>query len=242
MKPTISTTDIFYCEILDGDHRDHVCDAMRDAWCGIDLDRKTADALAGLVESDLIEPANDWLEREDRAIQVKYPGDLRRRKELSQSTDVAALMHFLECAREIHYRVKHNLFLLPEYADTLHEAWGAMLVAFVGIVKYVELGARAHEAYRIEQRRKAKLKRGRIEVDGEKTSITEILNQLAFKTDGLGDYLRSNELWPQLYATLESLGLKPEEDDFEYTFLGGQIKYASFKVLLSKTRANKVLS
>lgn len=239
MKPNVATLDTFYAEILDGDHRDHVCDAMLDAWCSIDLDRRTADALAGLVESDLIQPANDWVEREDQLIQEKHPGDLRRRRELAQRTDVAALRHFLESAREVHYRVKYNLFLIPEYVTTLREAWTAMLVTFVGIVKYIEPGARAHQAYRNEQRRKAKLKRGRIDTDGEKTSITEILNQLAFKTDVLGGYLKSNELWPELYAQLDSLGLAPEDEGAEFTFRGGEIAYTTFKVMLSRIRAKK---
>lgn len=231
--------DIFYSEILDNDHMNHVCDAMLDAWCSERLDQGLANSLADLVECDLIKPANDWLEREDQGIQERHPGDIQRRRDLAQRKDAAAVLLFLQSAGEVRYRIKYSYYLMPEYVNMLREAWGNMLTAFAGSVQVFVSSALAHEGYRKEQRRKARLNRGRIEADGQRTSITAILQKLAFKKDSVGDYLRSPDLWPELYAELDSLNLGPEETDGEYIFDGGEIKYTSFKVLLSKIRAEK---
>lgn len=97
--------------------------------------------------------------------------------------------------------------------------------------------------FKIEQRRKAGLDRGRIDTDNDRTSITAILKTLAFKTDTLGDYLRSNEVWPELFDKLGQLGLEPGEAVIDnvaaYTFDGGAINYNVFKALLSDIRNGK---
>ena len=90
-----------------------------------------------------------------------------------------------------------------------------------------------------EQRRKAALKRGRIDTDGKKISLTEIIGKIAFKPDEYGDPLPSNELWSELFDALDFLHLGPCEEDEEYFFNGGSIKYATFKTMLSNIRNPK---
>jgi phage pi2 protein 07 len=229
--------DKFYGELLDSDHMDHVCTTMVDTWSGKDLDQRLANSLAELVESDLINPANVWLEKQDKSIQAKYPGNEQARQELALRTDAAALLQFLERAEEVRYQLKCNLYLMPEYVNMLRGAWGGMQGVFASTIQYLIPPAEAHQRYRNEQSRKAQLPRGRINTDGEQTSISDIIKEIAWDEDSMGDYFPARELWPQLFAKLDALGLDPKETDDAYHFTGGQIKLASFTVMLSRTRA-----
>jgi|GEM_PF-4089948 len=83
--------------------------------------------------------------------------------------------------------------------------------------------------------------RPRIDVDGEKYSMRDIVKGLASKTDELGDLLPARELWDELFSQLDEMHLSPKVstvpvEEIAYGKKGYKIKFDSFKVMLSDIR------
>lgn len=96
----------------------------------------------------------------------------------------------------------------------------------------------------------AKKPRNRIAVDGKAFSATSIVEQLALQTDALGDYLPTKDIWNELYAKFDRLGLSPQEttknkNPVSIEYVGSDdgrrlsIKYLSFKAMVSRLRRKK---
>lgn len=115
---------------------------------------------------------------------------------------------------------------------------------FQAILPLAEAGAN----FKQSQSEKAKRQRNRVNVDGDKLSITSLITRLAGKKDELGDPLPAKDLWNDLISELDAFGLNPKESTkykkpvlvtFDKSGDGarGEVKYSSFKAMLSKARA-----
>jgi len=79
------------------------------------------------------------------------------------------------------------------------------------IVMVLEKWAQTGLLFRQNQAEKARKPRNRINIDGEKFSITSIVQELSLKTDDLGDFIPARDLWMELYSELDEMHLEPEE-------------------------------
>lgn len=126
------------------------------------------------------------------------------------------------------------------------DAWlTALLIGIKAATHTIPLAIMG-KAFKDNQEKKARLKRSRIKFDGEAFSISSIIDKLAKRTDALGDFLTSSDLWPELFNMLDERGMEPRESGKEkneqITFLKddecsfGTIRKSSFKAMLSKAR------
>lgn len=104
--------------------------------------------------------------------------------------------------------------------------------------------------YRRKQSEKARKPRGTISESGE--TISDVIRDLATRTDSLGDYLPAKTLWFEFIGELDRRGLDPVERlhptdlkklTIEYLTLTGrkQITYGRFEAALSHSRGKKKL-
>lgn len=150
----------------------------------------------------------------------------------------------------------HFSFKNRHEADELGRAemlWQKILI-LRDMVPHAERGARCLQGSHIggkmrgEQQTKEKAAKDDVEVIHGRGKVSEIINRLALKKDSMGDYLRPrNELWDMLWGELDLMGLHPVEhfdnegNPERISYRGGdgrpgEIKFSSFKVMVSTAR------
>lgn len=117
-------------------------------------------------------------------------------------------------------------------------------VAQAHVYPWEPIAARG-ERYSKEQSIKAKKALAKRWKSRGRDVLAEVLTTLARKTDTLGDPLPSEELWPQLYSSLEERQLEPEEIEDEdprkraIKFNNDQVTFGTFENRLSQIRSKK---
>lgn len=68
-------------------------------------------------------------------------------------------------------------------------------------------------------------------------ALASIINDLATRTDALGDWLPPAELWPELHSAMDSRGLGPVETTDAYSYGDGEeITYEAFRRRIQRAR------
>lgn len=113
------------------------------------------------------------------------------------------------------------------FCNTLRLADQAMLLALI------DPDVKAGEA------RRADRQAGAAAVNAERRAPhAGIIAVLARRMDELGDPEKPGELWPELYAKLDSANLNPKDRGDRYNFDGGSITRENFSKALRRARKN----
>lgn len=145
----------------------------------------------------------------------------------------------------IPFDIMAAISLLAELKNAVQLGPKDGLASLIGPLHAEQIGKA--EKYREHQSKNASKPRNRIKANGEEISITTIVEKLALRVDELGAYLPHKDLWAELYAELDKLGLNPKETtknknpfsiEYDVSDDGARksIKYASFKAMVSKKR------
>lgn len=68
-------------------------------------------------------------------------------------------------------------------------------------------------------------------------ALASIINDLATRTDALGDWLPPAELWPELHSAMDSRDLAPVETTNAYSYGDGEeITYVAFRRRIQRAR------
>lgn len=231
-----------FLALLDPDEPQHGCTALAEYMA---TETKCRPEMAKTLCQIVLDPL-DWYIQECR----KKCGDC----------DLRAANAFRLAADDIRYRLTWQESICTEEIDALERKWlefqsvagynAAVLLELadtasaqlIASVAAMAPDAAAGKKHLQAQRWKATRPRGRIKVDGEKFSITSIVQDLTKCKDALGEGTPTNDLWPELFSELDRRELDPEEsaDRIEFTKNDkgelGEIKKSTFRTLVSRVR------